>query len=195
MNKSIKLPLFLSLTCLIAGATLAIVNEITSPIILRREMEVKAAGYLSVLDLTSADGYYFTDPIASTGDLKSKGIETYVKVLVGDENGALFGLVYDVSTSGFDSGLKFQVGVKEGFFSGYNNIANSETPGYGKDLIEGVGGRVAINTFIKGLSATDPNAITAKFADPNISGVTMTGNAISSALVAISTHYNSEVGN
>jgi Na+-translocating ferredoxin:NAD+ oxidoreductase RnfG subunit len=190
MDKSIKLPIFLGSVCLIASAALAGVNAITAPIISAREEAARMSGYLSVLGLESGEGYTMSDVLTSEGDLASKGITDYVYFLDNDDD-SLFGAVYNATVSGWEPNIKFQVGISDGKFSGYNSISHNETASIGgvfisnlSDMIEGVACddadalNDAINAYISGNIAG---------ATANYSGVTRNG--ITRALIEAGAHY------
>lgn len=185
MDKSIKLPLFLGTVCLVASAALAGVNALTAPIIEAREEAARMAGYLTVLGLDSGDGYTMSDVITAEGDLADSGITDYVYFLDNADD-SLFGAVYNGEVSGYDSGIKFQVGISDGKYAGYNNIANNETSGYGKVLLTN------LNDIISGIDIGDQTALDdalGAYLSANSLAATFTRNGISAPLVAAGVHY------
>ena len=65
----------------------------------------------------------------------------------------VFGIIYDVSTSGWEAGLNFQVGFKDGNYAGFNDVSNGETPNIGRVLIQN------LNPLLSGLSAGDVSVV------------------------------------
>ncbi|MCH3977344.1 MAG: FMN-binding protein [Bacilli bacterium] len=146
MKKSIKLPLFLGLTCLGCTGVLAVVNELTSPIIKENEVKAQNAGYLQLFELNSFDGYKLANPEISA-DLQDEGIVSKLEITNASDD-TLFGIAYDASVTGYSSdGIKFQVGFKDGKYAGFVVITSGETPGFGQDYLN------VLTTYLKGLDA------------------------------------------
>ncbi len=190
MDKTLKLPLFLGAVCLIASAALAGVNALTAPIISQYEEDARNRGYLQALGLESSAGYTMSEVIAAEGDLLDGGITGYV-YFIDDADDSLFGAVYNGEVIGWESGIKFQVGISDGKFTGYNNISNNETPSIGgsfiaslDEMIAGVASHdeTALNDAISAYIASDLKAA------PTFAGVTRGG--LVSALLAAGVHYD-----
>ncbi len=189
MDKSIKLPLFLGAVCLIASAALAGINAWTAPIIAQNEADARNRGYLEVLGLESSTGYILSDLIVAEGTLASKGITSYI-TFTSEADDTLYAIVYNGEVSGWEVGIKFQVGISDGKFTGYNNLPNNETPSIGGaflGMLDAMISNVAcdstsLNTAINAYIQTNVVGATANFA-----GVTR--NAVTSALIEAGSHY------
>ncbi|MDD3207546.1 MAG: hypothetical protein PHV19_03420 [Bacilli bacterium] len=194
MNKLVKLPLFLAVAALIAGATLATVNYFTLPIIERREQMALDAGYLELLEIdeskfTTLNRVPETGTIVAESELSAKGIIDYV-MYENKSDDSLFGIVYNGSVSGHNSDpsspIVFQVGFKDGVFAGYNNVSNKETPSYGGIYLNG------LDEVIKGISANDETAFQTAlnlYKSDNSLRVTNTERNLVPALWAAASHY------
>lgn len=190
MNKTLKLPLFLGAVCLIASAALAGVNALTAPIIAQYEEDARNRGYLEALGLDSSAGYTLSELIVSEGDLAAAGITGYV-YFIDDSDDSLFGAVYNGEVNGYVSAIKFQVGISDGKFTGYNDISNIETPDIGGIFID------SLSEMIAGVSVSDETALNDAidaYIAGNIAGVSSgfsgkTRKAIVPALLAAGVHY------
>lgn len=188
MNKSLHLTLFLGGICLASTLALATVNAITAPIISQREEDTRNAGYLALLDLSSTTGYTLETITDLPVELTEVGTEK-VTVFLDSETSALFGIIYDVSTTGWEPNLNFQVAFKNGAYAGFNNVSNGETPSIGRKLLE------RLDDILTGLNANDialvQDAITASFiadsASPTFAGTTRS--AVVASLTAIAADY------
>jgi len=192
MDKRIKLPLFLGTVCLIASAALAAVNAWTYPIISQREEDARNRGYLETLNLESGAGLTMSSLQTAEGELATKGMTGYV-FFTNDSDSKLYGAVYNGEVSGWESGIKFQVGIADGLFTGYNNIANNETATIGGTFLTN------FSNMIEGVSATDATALSDAinaYISANIAGATanyaeFTRGALVPALLACGSHYAS----
>jgi Na+-translocating ferredoxin:NAD+ oxidoreductase RnfG subunit len=152
MNKTTHLTLFLGTVTFICTLALALVNAVTLPIIAQREADLKNQGYLSVLNLQSTSGYTIEKITDLEPALQTGGVVA-ITVFINELTSEPYGYVYDVSKSGWEPDMKFQVGIVDGLFSGFNNITNNETPNIGRVFLE------AMDDVIKGLSATDSQLV------------------------------------
>lgn len=193
MNKLLKLPIFLAVVSLIAGATLAIVNYFTLPIITLREQMALDAGYLELLEIDESQFVTLnrvpeSGTIVAEGDLSAKGIIDYV-MYENKSDDSLFGIVYNGLVSGHNNNtIVFQVGFKGGVFAGYNNISNQETPTYGGIYLND------LDSVIQGLRADDEAAfLTAlnEYKSDNSLRVTNTEKNLVPALWSAASHYMS----
>ena len=193
MNKLLKLPIFLAVVSLIAGATLATVNYFTLPIISLREQMALDAGYLELLKIDESQFVTLnrvpeTGTIVAESDLSAKGIIDYV-MYENKSDDSLFGIVYNGLVSGHNNNtIVFQVGFKGGVFAGYNNISNQETPTYGGIYLND------LDSIIQGLRADDEAAfLTAlnEYKTDNSLRVTNTEKNLVPALWASASHYMS----
>lgn len=188
MNKSLHLTLFLGGICLASTLALATVNAITAPIISQREEDMRNAGYLALLDLSSTTGYSIETATDLTTALTDVGTEK-VTLFIDDDTSDIFGIIYDVSTTGWEPNLNFQVAFKSGQYAGFNNVSNGETPSIGRKLLE------SLDDILTGLNANDialvDDAITASLiadnASPTFAGTTR--NAVVDSLTAIAADY------
>jgi|LSQX01.2.fsa_nt_gb Na+-translocating ferredoxin:NAD+ oxidoreductase RnfG subunit len=193
MNKLVKLPLFLAVTALIAGVTLATVNYFTLPIIVRRQQMALDAGYLELLEINESE-YATLNRVPESGtivaetDLSEEGIIDYV-IYENRSDDSLFGIVYNGAVSGYNSdpgSIVFQVGFKDGVFAGYNNVSNKETPSIGAIYLNG------LDSIIKGIPASDEEAFKAAlnlYKTDNSLRVTRTEENLVPALWAAASHY------
>lgn len=163
MNKMIKLPLFLSIVCLVATGLLATANAITAPIISQNALDKQNAGYLSMLNLTSSSGKTLTAETPSA-TLTEKGLSGKM-VVTNDSDESVYGIVYDGTVSGFNGDIVFQIGFVNSLYSGFNCISNVETPSIGQAKVLD-----QLNDFLVGKSASDNFAVDAAF-------ITMTAGA------------------
>ena len=193
MNKLLKLPIFLAVVSLIAGATLATVNYFTLPIITLREQMALDAGYLELLKIDESQFVTLnrvpeTGTIVAEADLSAKGIIDYV-MYENKSDDSLFGIVYNGLVSGHNNNtIVFQIGFKGGVFAGYNNISNQETPTYGGIYLND------LDSVIQGLRADDEAAfLTAlnEYKTDNSLRVTNTEKNLVPALWAAASHYMS----
>lgn len=151
-QKTIHLTVFLGGVCLMATAALASVNALTAPIIAQREEDARQAGYLALLQLSSTSGFDIDQSEGITPSLSAVGV-TKMTIFYEENTTTVFGVIYDVSTSGWEAGLNFQVGFKDGNYAGFNDVSNGETPNIGRVLIQ------QLNPLLSGLSASDVSVV------------------------------------
>lgn len=144
MKKAIKLPLVLGVVCLVCTAGLAIVNEVTKDKIAGNIIAKQNAGYLTIYDLDSFDGYTLSNPAPSTA-LVDAGINKVLKI---EQSGSLFGLAYDANVKGYAGELVFQVGFKDGNYIGFQVVKSNETSGFGADYLS------VLTTYLKNKPAS-----------------------------------------
>lgn len=186
MKKTLKLPIFLAAVCLISTGVLAVVNEITAPIIATVELEKKNAGYLNILSLDSLANHDILT--VATGDtLKSKGI-LQKTTITEKATSTVYGIVYDATVSGYAGPMSFQVGFKDGKYAGFNNVANTETTTYGgiiindlDDLIAGIDANAETSTIYA--------AVKGNYAGKSASWSDITVNALLNAFKLAATDY------
>jgi len=181
LNKFILLPLFLGSVCLVSGGVIAGVNSFTEPVINQRIIDQQNAGYYKVLGIDSADV-----PVNKeiSPALASKGVSSKKEFSSGT---TVIGYVYDVSVSGYGGKILFQVGFKDGKFSGFNIISHSETPSFGGLVLPKVDER------IKNQTAESDVLSLLNGADNLTGGKSVTGNAIVAGLNACADDYLAEV--
>ena len=105
----------LSLIALVSFVVLMVTHLVSAPILLNR----KNAEFLSLLNMTSVGSYTVDDVVVTTGDLKDDGIVRYQVMSNGD---LVYGIVYEVATSGYNNDLTFLVGIKEHTFQSFKVI-------------------------------------------------------------------------
>ncbi len=132
MNKILKLTLFLGATALISGGLLTAVHLLTAPIIEKTELNRKYDGYKKVLGI---EDFGSVEEEAVSEDLIKAGVTAKSSFYNGDD---LLGVVYDVDMRGYAPNVKFQLGIKDDKFVGFNLLSHSETPGFGADLLSRV---------------------------------------------------------
>ncbi len=144
MNKMIVLPLFLGIVTLASAGVLGGVHALTNPIVTQRNAKLENEGLFKVLDIESADDVDSDNDVShlSSANVKRKTILSLA--------GTVVGVVYYIETTGWSSGLNFQLGLKDNIYAGFNVISENETPGYGKDFLP------TVNEQIKGKSIDEP---------------------------------------
>lgn len=180
MKKSIKLPLFLGSVALICSAALAIVNEITEPVVEQNEIKAANEGYLALFGLDSFEGYKIATP-EPTSELSAKGVKKVFELH--ESNDSLFGVAYDFNVRGYGGELIFQIAFKDSKYLGLNVVSSSETPSFGGEYLE------ALGTYLKGKDAsldrakieTDTVAIKA--------GTTVTRTPVLDGIEVAAAHY------
>ena len=163
----------LSLIAVASFVVLMVTHIVSAPILLNR----KNAEFLSLLNMTSVGSYTVDDVVLTTGDLKDDGIVRYQVISNGD---SVYGIVYEVATSGYNNDLSFIVGIKEHTFQSFKVISSSETPSFGGVFLTN------LPTLLPGLS------IEGDYLTPLIgasTGVTMTRTGVVNALSAMVEDY------
>ena len=174
MNKLIKLPLFLAAVGTACGLALAGVNAATADKLAAREMEKIEQSYK---DIFTSNGY----DISSATKEYASSIQVSVKLEEAGCTGRMIyrgvGAAYTFEVDGYKPGIKFLVAFADGKYLGYTDLGNSETPGYGKDLIG------TLDDLLKGKSSN--NEVFTSY-----SGATKTGAPISTAIELARKDYN-----
>lgn len=180
-NKFLMLPLFLGAVCLLSAGVIAGVNSFTEPQILQNEIDKQNAGYYKVLGITTADA-----PVVSelSDAQKAGGITAKNRF---NDGATLIGYVYDVSVNGYGGAIKFQVGFKDGKFSGFNVISQGETPTYGGVVLAQVDAR------IKDKVANSDVLALLNGSDSLTAGKSETGGALVAGLTFCASDYLAEV--
>lgn len=183
MNKMLKLPLFLGACGLACAGLLAGVNAATKgPIQTYKDNKIKDS-YVSIF---SKNGYSVTrddliieDAIALTDEVYDAGGTGRALVE------SIKGVAYTCKVKGYSKdGIEFQVAFADGKYLGYTNISNSETAGYGADLI------ASLTNLIKGNSSQDSIFANDKYVGA-MTGVSKTGKPLADAIEACRNDYNS----
>lgn len=151
MNKFLKLPLFLASVGGICTAVLATTYELTNPIKVARENAIKEAAFKEVLagfGLLDEEGKILdgVDPVdyvigsenpefELSSSLVSKG---YTRRVLISQNDKLVGAFYEGSVAGYGGAINFQLSFKDGLCNSFVCLSNSETPGFGQDLLASI---------------------------------------------------------
>lgn len=138
---------------------------------------------LTLLNIESIQGLTIEAKEEATPSLQEAGIVRFQKVLEGT---TLVGMVYEIETSGYNSGLHFQVGIKEGNFQLISIQSSNETIGYGSRLIN------ALPTLLEGLPIEDEGFITSTLLGAT-TGITATGEGVLNPILAVATDYKVRV--
>lgn len=140
-NDMIKPVVVLVVICVLSSAALAVVNNITAPIIKEQQASAANAAYLDVLP--DADSFEEITDFATTG------VETAMKAA----NGA--GWAFKASAKGFGGEVPVIVGFdKDGAITGLKFLENAESPGYGQKLVDGSEAGTAFIEQFKGKTGT-----------------------------------------
>jgi Na+-translocating ferredoxin:NAD+ oxidoreductase RnfG subunit len=139
---------------------------------------------LTLLNIDSIQGLTIEAKEEAMPSLQEDGIVRFQKVF---EGSTLVGIVYDVETSGYNSGLHFQIGVKGSNFQRILVQSSSETQGYGSRLIN------ALPTLLQGLSITDEGLITSTFLGMT-TGITATRQGVLTPILTVATDYQTRAG-
>jgi electron transport complex protein RnfG len=124
MKETIKYGFTLALICVIAGASLAVVNSLTKSKILAQAQAEEAGGLKEVLP--QADKF---EPVKSGEDI------IYYKAL--DKDGKLIGVAFKASGQGYSSPVETIAGMlKDGTITAIKVISQNETPGLGARVTE-----------------------------------------------------------
>lgn len=189
MNKFLKLPLFLGVVGGICTAVLATTYAITNPIKVAKENEAKNKAFEAILvdfGLTTSTAK-ITDYVLEPGDseqqlpseLSSKGLTR--KVIINNTSDVLVGGFYEGTVTGYGGDIKFQLSFKEAKCHSFVCLSNSETPGFGADLL------AKIPSLIEGKDVTylTQSALDTDFG----SGCTVTETYLVPAIAAAASDY------
>jgi len=120
MKEIIKFGLYLSMVCIIAGASLSITNHFTAKRIVLQKASAEDAGLKEVLP-----GAFHFEPMDS---FPKKGI---------DQNGGIAGYVLKIIATGYSGKIVALVGIDRDFkIAGVKVLAQNETPGLGAKITE-----------------------------------------------------------
>jgi Na+-translocating ferredoxin:NAD+ oxidoreductase RnfG subunit len=159
---------------------LSLTYSLTQPIIDARTNQQ----LLTLLNIESIQGLTIEAKEEAVPSLQEAGIVRFQRVFEGT---TLVGMVYDIETSGYNTGLHFQVGIKESNFQRISIQSSSETIGYGSRLIN------VLPTLLEGLSIEDEGLITSTFLGMT-TGITLTRQGVLNSILAVSTDYKARVG-
>lgn len=108
-------------------------------------------------------------------DIQSKGVLLITEYTF---EGNRVGIIYTAEITGYNPGLKFEVGLKDTVFAGFSVVNSDETAAIGGRFLDKVDG------LIKGKPASD-----ALFVASDYTGATYTAEPLKAALESIGQHY------
>lgn len=176
MNSLIKLGGTLFAFCAIAALFLAGTNEITAPIIAKRNEVANNQARIDVLPGAKEFKKIESDKY------KDAGASTVTEVFEGDASGKKVGYTIKSTPSGYGGPIELTIGISEdGKITGVNVGNSNETPGLGAKAKE-----LAFNGQYKGKEAKALEVIKAGNPTGNqikaISGATITSKAVTSGV-------------
>jgi Na+-translocating ferredoxin:NAD+ oxidoreductase RnfG subunit len=163
----------LMMITIVSFVVLMLTHAVASPILLNR----KNAEFLSLLRMTSVGSYTVNEPQVTSASLKEDGIVGYQTITDGSQ---LYGIVYEVITSGYNNDLSFYIAIKEETFQSFTLIRSNETPSFGGVLLTN------LTDLLPGLSVDGNWLATILGAS---TGVTLTRMGVVNALTAIVDDY------
>lgn len=194
-NKFLKNCLALFLITLIAGVSLAVVNEITKEPIAQAENNAKLAAYNEVFVDVQFEEIADSAEIlkANAGKVSPAAVEEVL--LAKDKDGNTAGYVMSaVSPNGYGGDIKVAVGIssKDDTISGISILSNNETAGLGSKCTDDEFKSQFKGKSAKGIQFTKTGASTDSEIDA-ISGATITTNAVTQAVNAALEVYNNSL--
>lgn len=199
-NTFLKNCLALFLITLVAGVTLAAVNEVTKEPIAAAEETARLEAYEVVYPEAKFETLENTDELLekSASSLKSAGLEncTVDDVLKAvDTNGDTIGFVMSTtSLSGYGGDIQIALGISSAdkSITGFTVLSHSETAGLGAKSTESEFQDQFIGKSAAGISYTKNGAVSDSEIDA-ISGATITTNAVTEAVNSALAFYNDEL--
>lgn len=191
-NKFLKNCLALFLITLIAGISLAAVNEITKEPIAQAENNAKLAAYNEVF----SDVQF--EEVKNKEDILKDNADTILPasvediLIAKDKDGNTAGYVMSaVSPNGYGGDIKVAVGIsaKDDTINGISILSNNETAGLGSKCTDDEFKNQFIGKTAKGIRFTKTGASDNSEIDA-ISGATITTNAVTEAVNAALEIYN-----
>ncbi len=171
MKQYLRVALILFAICAVSALALALINDITAPVIKINIQKETDAALLAV-----SAGLKLGEKHESS----ESGINYYIDLL--DENGKIAGYITELSGSGYGGGLSLVASYDtNGTLLDAKMMGNSETPGLGKkseeswymDMFKGKGGNEPLPLKKTGLPTEQADAV---------SGATVTFTAVTKAL-------------
>lgn len=171
MKQYLRVALVLFLICAIAALLLAVINDITAPVIavnIQKETEEALSAVSSGLTL------------GNKTEVNENGIVYYIELL--DNSGNVGGFITELTGAGYGGTFSLVASYdSEGVLLDAKMMGNSETPGLGKkseeswymEMFKGKGGDVALPLKKSDLDGASADAV---------SGATVTFSAVSRAL-------------
>ena len=199
-NKFLKNCLALFLITLVAGVSLAFVNEITKEPIAQAQDKARLEAYEVVYPNAKFETLENTDEILknSKASLKKENLSqcTVDDVLKAtDENGNTIGYVFSAtSPSGYGGDVKIAVGVsnKDNAITGFTVLSHSETAGLGAKATEDDFKSQFVGKSANGINYTKTGAKSDSEIDA-LSGATITSNAVCEAVDSALAVYNNQL--
>jgi hypothetical protein len=139
--------------------------------------------FLTLLNIDAIQGLTIEEQQPTSITLQEEGV---VRFQIVYEQDAILGIVYDIETSGYASGLHFQVGIKDGEFQRILFDQSNETQGYGSRLL------VVLPTLLEGVSVTNESLLTSMLVGQS-TGITATFNGVHDALLLVAKDYRARV--
>lgn len=199
-NKFLKNCLALFLITLVAGVSLAFVNEITKEPIAQAQDKARLEAYEVVYPNAKFETLDNTEEILknSSASLKKENLSqcTVDDVLKAtDESGNTIGYVFSAtSPSGYGGDVKVAVGVsnKDNSITGFTVLSHSETAGLGAKATEDEFKSQFIGKSANGINYTKTGSSLDSEIDA-LSGATITSNAVCEAVDSALAVYNNQL--
>lgn len=194
-NKFLKNCLALFLITLIAGISLAVVNEITKEPIAQAENNAKLSAYNEVFADVQFEEMENSDEIIRANADKITPATVEEVLIAKDNDGNIAGYVMSaVSPNGYGGDIKVAVGIssKDDTISGISILSNNETAGLGSKCTDDEFKTQFKGKTAKGIQFTKTGASSDSEIDA-ISGATITTNAVTQAVNAALEIYNNSL--
>lgn len=194
-NKFFKNCLALFLITLIAGVSLAVVNEITKEPIAQAENNAKLSAYNEVFADAQFEEIENKDKILKDNSDKIAPASVEDILVAKDKNGNIAGYVMSaVSPNGYGGDIKVAVGIsdKDDTINGISILSNNETAGLGSKCTDDEFKNQFKGKSAKGIQFTKTGASTDTEIDA-ISGATITTTAVTQAVNAALEIYNNSL--
>ena len=199
-NKFLKNCLALFLITLVAGVSLAFVNEITKEPIAQAQDKARLEAYEVVYPNAKFETLDNTEEILknSSASLKKENllqctVDDVLKAT--DESGNTIGYVFSAtSPSGYGGDVKVAVGVsdKDNSITGFTVLSHSETAGLGAKATEDEFKSQFIGKSANGINYTKTGASSDSEIDA-LSGATITSNAVCEVVDSALAVYNNQL--
>ncbi len=199
-NKFLKNCIALFLITLVAGVSLAFVNEVTKEPIAQAQDKARLEAYEVVYPVAKFETLDNTDDILkqSKASLKKENLSqcTVDDVLKAtDDEGNTIGYVFSAtSPSGYGGDVKIAVGVsnEDNAITGFTVLSHSETAGLGAKATEDEFKSQFIGKSANGINYTKTGASSDSEIDA-LSGATITSNAVCEAVDSALAVYNNQL--
>ncbi len=178
MRKSVTTPVMLGLLTVLSFSSLFVLHTLTEPIIINRENQQ----LLTILDTPTFAGVTIEATQQAPSPYTEAGVERYQRFL---RNNDIFGIIYTIETTGYNSGLKLTVGIREGAMRTLIVDATNETPSFGGVYLD------LLPDLVKDVPIADEATFIATLS-VQTTGMT-TRNVVIQSLLAAIRHYQSEV--